>query len=103
MELILPAELIARLTHSVVAVVCAWVSLGEVGRVGCELEGDDTLLDIVLVGQTQVLLAGHVAEHRSATPRNHSTTYGTGYVVIAWGNVSDQRTERVERRFVAKV
>jgi len=55
-ELVVPAELVARLGERVVADLGAGVALGEVGGVGGELVGDDAFLDVVLVREAQVLL-----------------------------------------------
>jgi hypothetical protein len=52
-ELVLPAELEARLAERVVAVRAPGVALGEVGGVRGDLVGDDALLDVVAIGQAR--------------------------------------------------
>ena len=82
----------------------AWApgcALGEVGGVRRDLVGDDALLDVVAVGQPEVLLRRHVAQHRGAEPADHRGADGAGDVVVAGRDVGRQRPERVERRFVA--
>ena len=64
--------------------------LGEVGGVGGELVGDDAFLDVVLVGQAEVFLGRHVAEHRRAVPADHRGADAAGDVVVARGDVGGQ-------------
>ncbi len=47
------------------------VALGEIGGVGGELVGDHADLDVVAVGQAEMLLGRDVAEHRRAEPADH--------------------------------
>jgi hypothetical protein len=49
----------------------AGVALGEVGGVGGDLVGDHALLDVLAVGQAEVLLGRDVAEHRRADGADH--------------------------------
>jgi hypothetical protein len=60
-ELVLPAEFEARLGQSVVARLGAGMALGQVGRVGGDLVGDDALANVFLVGQAQMLLGRYIA------------------------------------------
>jgi len=69
---------------------------GDVGGVGCDLVSDQAVADILRIGQTQVLLGGHVAEHGRAVPAGHGGTDGAGDVVVAGGDVGDQRTQHIE-------
>ena len=100
-ELIRPAELEASLGERVVADLRRGVALGEVGGVGGDLVGDDAFTDVVLVRQAEVLLRGDVAEHGGSVPTNHRGTDGGRDVVVAWGDVGRERSQRVERRLVA--
>ena len=68
----------------------ARVALGQVGGVGGDLVGDDAFLDVVAVGQAQVLLGGDVAEHGGAVPADHGGADAGGEVVVAGGDVGDQ-------------
>jgi hypothetical protein len=70
-ELVLPAELEARRRQRVVAQPARRVALGEVGGVRGDLVGDDADLDVVAVGQAEMLLRRDVAEHRRAEPADH--------------------------------
>src|SRR5216117_1344937 len=100
-ELVLPAELEARLRQRVVPLAGARMALGDVGRVGGDLVGDDAVLHVLAVGQAEVLLGRDVAEHRGAEPADHRGADGGGDVVVAGGDVGGQRAEGVERRLVA--
>src|SRR5262249_40885302 len=70
-DLVLPAELEARLREGVVAPLRARMPLGEVGGVRRDLVGDHALLDVLAVRQPEVLARRHVAEHRRAVPADH--------------------------------
>ena len=100
-ELVVPAELEARLRERVVPGLRAGVALREVGGVGGDLVGDDAVLHVLAVGQAEVLLRRDVAEHRGAVPADHRGADRGGDVVVAGGDVGRQRAERVERRLVA--
>ena len=100
-ELILPAELEAGLRKRIIANLGSGVSLGEVGRMGGDLVGDDALADIVLIRQTQVFLRGDVAQHRRPIPTNHRGANGGRDVVIARGDVGRKGPERIERCLMA--
>ncbi len=100
-ELVLPAEFEARLGNGVVAQLGAGHALAQVRRVGGDLVGDDAFLDVVPVGQAQVLLGRHVAEHGGAVPADHGGADGAADVVVARGNIQGQRAQGIERRLVA--
>ena len=70
-ELVLPAEVKARAAQCVVAQLRCRMTLGEIGRVRRDLVGDDAFLDVVAVGQAEMLLRRHVAEHGAAEPADH--------------------------------
>ncbi len=100
-ELVLPAELEPRVGQGVVPLLGARVALGQVGGVRRDLVRDDAGLDVVAVGQAQVLLGRDVAEHRGAPPGDHRGADARGDVVVGGGDVRGQRAERVERRLLA--
>src|SRR4030095_11205163 len=62
-ELVAPAEFEPGFRQRIVADLGGGVALGEVGGVGGELVGDDADLDVVAVGQAEMLLGGDVAKH----------------------------------------
>ena len=99
-ELVLPAELEARLAQRVVAQLRTRVTLRQIRRVRRDLVGDDAVLHVIAIGQAQVLLGGDVAQHGGAVPADHGGADGAGDVVVSRGNVGGQRSERVERRLV---
>ena len=68
---------------------------------GGHLVGDDAVAHVFLVGQAEVLLRGHVAEHRAAVPADHRRADGGGDVVVARGDVGGQRAKRIEGGLVA--
>ena len=49
-ELVAPAELEAGFGDGVVTLLGSGVAFGEVGRVGGDLVGDDSLADVIAVG-----------------------------------------------------
>jgi len=49
-----------------------------------------------------VLFGCDVAEHGCAVPSDHGGADGAGDVVVAGGDVGDERAEGVERGFVAE-
>ncbi len=100
-ELIFPAELEARLAEGVVAILGARMALGQVGGVGGDLVGDDAVLDVFLIRQSEMLFRRHVTEHRRAVPADHRRADGTGNMIVARRDIGGQRPESVERRFVA--
>ena len=50
-----------------------------------------------------MLFGRDVAEHRRAVPADHGGADGAGDVIVAGSDVGDERAERVEGRFVAKL
>ncbi len=66
-----------------------------------DLVGDHAGLDVVAVGQTEVLLRRDVAEHRRPPPGDHRRADPGRDVVVRGRDVRGQRAERVERRLVA--
>ena len=69
-ELVFPAEIEAGAGEGVVAQLGGGVALAEIGRVRCNLVGDDAGLDVVAVGQAEMLLRRDVAPSRSRTSRS---------------------------------
>src|SRR5690606_16738523 len=95
-ELVVPAELEARLGQRVVADGGARVALGQVGGVGGDLVGDDAVLDVLLVGQAQVFLGGHITEHGRAVPADQRRADARGDVVVARRDIGGQGPQRIE-------
>ena len=100
-ELVVPAEVEAGAGKGIVAELCREVSLGDVRRVGSELVGDHAVAHVVAVGQAQVFLGRHVAEHGGAVPADLCRTDGRRDVVVTGSDVGGEGAERVERRSVA--
>ena len=74
---------------------------GDVAGVGRNLVGDNTLLDVLGVGQPQVLLRSHVAQERRPVVGGSRGPDGRGDVVVAGGDVGHQRPEHVKGRLLA--
>src|SRR5947207_13617456 len=91
-KLILPAELETCLRQRVVPDLRSGVAFRQVGGVGGDLVGDDAVLDIVLVRQTQMLLGRDIAQHRSAVPADHRGADGAGAMIVAWRDVGRERS-----------
>ena len=100
-ELFVPIELIASLGESVVAVTRVGPTACHVCSVGGDLVGDHTFPHVCGVGQPQVFLGRHVAQHVGAVPTDHRRADGARDMVVSRSDVGHQRAERVERRFVA--
>ena len=100
-ELVLPAKLEAGLADCVVPLARARVPLGDVGRVGRDLVGDDAVLHVLLVRKPEVLLGGHVAQHGGAEPADHGGADGRGDVIVARRHVGGERSQRIEGCLVA--
>ena len=68
---------------------------------GGELVGHHALTHVLALGQAQVLLLRHVAEHSRAEVPDHGRPDGARDVVVARADVRDQRSEGVEGGLVA--
>ena len=95
-ELVVPAEFEARLGECIVADLGPGQTLGEVGRMGSDLVGDDAVAHILLGRQPQVLLGRDIAEHGSAVPADVGGADAGGDVVVGGGDVGDQGPEGIE-------
>ncbi|PPS58969.1 hypothetical protein CRX72_26490 [Pantoea sp. BRM17] len=56
---------------------------GQIGGVRGDLVGNKPLLDILFIGQPEVLFRRYIAEHGAAKPANHRRANTGGEVVIA--------------------
>ncbi len=70
-ELIFPSKLEESFAQGVVAVLGAGVPFGDVGGVDGDFVGDDAVLYVLFVGQSEVFLGRDVAEHGAAIPADH--------------------------------
>ena len=64
--------------------------------------GDDTCADVVGVGQAKMLLGRDIAEERGAVESGGGAADCGGYMVVAGGDVGDERAEYVEWSAVAE-
>src|SRR4029077_15908800 len=102
-ELLFPIEFVARITEGIVTVLRAGTMPSQIGGMGRDLVGDDSVLYIFFVGKPEVLLGSDIAEHGGAVPSDHRRADRRSNVVVARSDVSTQRAERIKRRFVAKL
>ncbi len=100
-ELVAPAEVEAGAAERVVAQFGGGVALGEIGGVGCQFVGDHPDLDVVAVGQAEMLFRRNVAKHCGAVPADHRSADSAGDMVVAGRDVGRQRPQGVEWRFAA--
>jgi hypothetical protein len=70
-ELVDPAEVEPRARQRVVAQLGGGVALGQIGSMRRDLVGDDAGLDVVAIGQAEMLLRRHITKHRAAEPADH--------------------------------
>src|ERR1039457_5741420 len=89
-ELIFTTKREARPRHGIVPLPRTTRTLGYVGGVSAGLVHDDAGLDILAVGQPEVLLGGDVTKHGGSIPANQRRADGRGDVVVAGRDVGDQ-------------
>ena len=61
--------------------------------------GDDADIDVVTIGQAEMLFRRHITKHGSAEPADHGGADRAGNMVVAGRDIGGQRPERVEGRF----
>ncbi len=76
-------------------------ALDDVGRVGGDLRGDEPLADVLDARQAEVLGRGHIAQEVGPGRGRHGPADGRDDVVVARGDVGDERAQDVERRAFA--
>mmetsp|Transcript_13648 Transcript_13648/g.29553 ORF Transcript_13648/g.29553 Transcript_13648/m.29553 type:complete len:210 (-) Transcript_13648:1048-1677(-) len=102
-KLIIPAELKSSFRQRVVPLLRVWVTLCQVCSMRRNLVRDDTSFDIVPVRKSQMLFRSHVAQQSAALMTDICRSNRARDVIIAGCNVSDERSERVERCFRAPI
>src|SRR5712671_2095841 len=100
-ELVLPAKLEARLRECVVPKLSTRPALSQVRGMRGDLVADNAFTNIVLIWETEVFLRSDVAEHRGPIPADLCCADGAGDVIVARGDVGDERSQCVERRLKA--
>ena len=98
--MLLPVQRGAGLRELVVPVAGAGNAERDVGGVGGDLVGDAPLLDVVLLGQAEVLLGRDVAEHGGAVVGGRGGADAARDVVVAGEDVGHERARarRTARR-----
>src|SRR6266487_2886775 len=100
-ELVFPTEFETGFGDGVITVLRAGMAFGEIGGVRGDLVSDDTVLHVFLVRQTEMFFRRDVAKHGAPVPANHGRADRAGDVIVAGRDIGGERTEGVERRFVA--
>src|SRR6185437_4502167 len=77
------------------------MSFGQIRGMRGYLVGDHTDLDVIAIGQTQLLLGSDIAEHRRTEPADHGRSDGRCNVIVAGGDIGRERSQGVERRLAA--
>src|SRR3989442_3389296 len=77
-ELIFPAKFETRFADRVVAVLGAGMAFGEIGGVRGDLVGDDAVLHVLLIRQTEMFFRRDVAKHGASVPADPSRADGAG-------------------------
>ena len=95
-ELCIPVQYAAGIAHLVVNVPGVGDALGNVGGVGGDLGGHDALLYVFHIGQCQMLGGGHIAQEGRTAGGCHCAADGSGDVVVAGGDIGDQRSQHIE-------
>mmetsp|Transcript_10070 Transcript_10070/g.13128 ORF Transcript_10070/g.13128 Transcript_10070/m.13128 type:complete len:210 (-) Transcript_10070:169-798(-) len=95
-ELIIPTEFKSRLGQRVIAILSSGQTLGQVSCMGSDFVSNDTSLNIITVGETQMLLGSDVTEHGSSKGGNVGSTNSRGNVIITWCDIRSKRTKSVE-------
>src|SRR5579863_4268723 len=103
LELFVPVEKETGIGESVVAVPRARAVACDVPGVGSDFVGDDSLLHVFRIRQAEMFFWRDIAKHGRAVHADHGRADGAGDVVVAGGDIGDERAERVKRRFVAEL
>ena len=75
---------------------------GNIGRMGGNFVGNNAVLHIFFVRQSEMLFWRDVAQHRRTVPADHGRADGAGDVVVAGRDISHQWTQGIERSGVAE-
>src|SRR5579864_5566305 len=70
-ELLLPIEFVASKADGIVAILCARTAAGKISGVGGNFVSDDSVLNVLLVGKSEMLLRSDIAEHGCTVPTDH--------------------------------
>src|SRR5205085_11882158 len=89
------------LAQGMVAELRARMAFGEIRGVSGDLVSDDTVFDILLVRQAEMLLGRDVAEHGAAVPADHGRANATRDVIVTRRNIGRERTKGIKRGFIA--
>ena len=90
-ELVVPTKLETRFAEGIIAYLRARMAFGQIGRMGCQLIGDDAGFDVILIGQAQMLFRRHITKHGGAVPADLRRPNGRGDMVITRRDISGQR------------
>ena len=96
LKLCVPVKDAAGVRHALIGLLRPRDPLGDVCRMGGYPAGDDALAHVIHVWQGKVLGWRHVTQKRRARPGGDGASDGRRDVVVAWRDVSHERSEHVE-------
>src|SRR6266513_4482741 len=102
-ELVLPAEFETRFRECVVTDLCTGMPLGKVRGVRRDLVRYDAVLDVVLVGQPEVLLGRHVTRSEEHTSELQSRFDLVCRLLLEQKNTVNQPYVRGKKHKICKV
>jgi len=94
-KLIVPTKFEARLRQRIVPKLRPRPTLGQIGRMRCDFVSDDARTNILFIRKTKVFFGSYIAEHRSTVPSNLGRTNRARDVIVAGGDVGDERPQSV--------
>src|SRR6185503_3772779 len=91
-KLVFPAELKTRLREGIITQPGPRVPFREIGGMSGDLICNDSVLDVFLIGQTQMFFGCDVTKHGSPKPANHRGADAARYVVVSGSYVGNERS-----------
>src|SRR4029077_10637666 len=98
-----PAKLESGLAERVVPLLRARMPFREIRSMGRDLVSNDTIFDVLLIGQAEMLCGRDVTKHGCPVPADHRSADGAGDVIVARSDVGGQWPQRVEGGLVGQL
>src|SRR5260370_30340605 len=95
-KLIVPTKFEARLRERVVPKLRPRPTLCQIGRMRGNFVTDDARTNILFIRKTKVFFGSDIAEHGCPVPSNLSSTDRARDVIVAGGDIGDERPQGVE-------
>ena len=96
-----PVQFMACFSHSVIAVGSIRDTLSNISSMSSDLACHDTLLNVIGIRESEVFSRSNIAEEVSAAGSSDSAADSGSDVVITGSNISNERTEDIERSVMA--